>query len=399
LVRFSDRFNRFLFVDLGSSAEEAAQALRDAVAHSCRGSRGVPGLTLDGLEIHRGLCAHDFEMDAPHDVLRRAASVLGPDLEVLRPLVRVAAGTDTEQWGIRATLTRQIPHADGTVEKRPLRLQMVAGEGLLTWIALGGLAHAPLSVGTVQTGLAERHDGPLARLFARQARMGGALPEVWIRGREGRPPWDAWPDWGRLEPASPFHVRGASYPSWISHQRWPGVSTFAREVSGWIRTEPDLRPIPVGPHVLDPRPIDATDVFSVDVASIPHNLARTLGVTVTQASPIDLSWRILQANDFGSRLHALTSIPERPRRQNRHWTPPAPNVAFQTARTMLLVPHAREDELSVLIRWIRSFERPAVRVSLPMPLDWLAAQRAALDGAEDRGLRVGIEDDPWLCAA
>ncbi len=191
-------------------------------------------------------------------------------------------------------------------------------------------------------------------------------------------------------------MRGATFPNWDGGERWGGVITRAREVYGWVRTMPELRPLSVGPHVIDPRPVEAADAYAAEVASIPWNLARKLGIRESPDEPIDIPWRDGEPNRLARVLTELSTPPDP--RHSYAVRRSAAATAFQTARTALIVPDGHEDELSVLLRWLRGFDRPAVRVSIPLPLDWMTARRAVLGGSEDAWLRAGIEEDPWLNA-
>jgi hypothetical protein len=359
LLRFGDRFSDFLFVDFDCSLADVVQHLTRGVAslerlaNQC--NHAAP-LRLDGLEQYSDLRQDDIELAmSPGDVVREIERLLTPN--ELRGYMSTFA-VRARQWGVTSRITRCIPHVDGTIKERPLQLRMVGGEGIMTYIAMGGLERAPAYVGTIQTGPGEEHRGPLARLFTRQNERGRALPEVWVRGTTRNPYYEHYKYPESLRPAPPFDRVGQSYANWQSDRSYPRAQELHREVKAWIRSEPSSSPKQLGPHTLYPALLDAARVRAAGTSCLPVHLAERLGV------------------DQLANVHVVARPPgplNTPLAESlRNWLA---SDAFQNADDAVYVPYGYEDELSVVTRWLATFTRPAVSVYLPSPLDFGAAVR------------------------
>lgn len=361
LLRFGDRFSDFLFVDFDCDLADVVHHLTrevDYLQSFARWFEQPAPLRLDAIEQHGDLDQGDIELAmSPSDILHEIQQLLTPD--ELRDYTNAFA-VHARQWGITCRMTRSILHVDDTVEERPLQLRMVGGEGIMTYIAMGGLKRAPAYVGTVQTGPGEQHSGPLARLFARQSEEGRALPEVWVRGTTRKPYYDPYNRHEPLQPAAPFDRIGQSFANWQSDRSYPRAWDRHREVKAWIRSEPSYSPRQLGPHVLHPAPLDAAQVHAAGTSCLPRRLAESLDVDQLANVHVVLRPRWPLTSSLAKTL--------------RRWQA---SDAFQNADHAVYVPHGYEDELSVVTRWLATFTRPAVSVYLPSPLDFAAACRAA----------------------
>lgn len=368
LLRFSDRCHEFLFVDLEEDPQESVVRLRRAVRRLAVDAEriGAPApLLLDDVEVAMSLSLSDFALVGSRLAVRAlAAEALGPQQQSVDELLRAVGPTTQAQWGVRCAFTRQIEHVDGSVEKRTLTLRLVGGEGILTYVALGGLDAPPPSVGTVQTGPGERHDGPLAHLFRFQAERGRPLPGVWVRGQ--RTPAHHPLDWYRpLASAPPFARVGQVYTGWASDRHFHGAPDRRRTVAGWIvgdaaTAAPATRlSLALGPHRIVATRLDRATVEHADAVCLPRHLAATLGVTALP--PVHVLER--PARDV---LLPLA-------RGLRAWSQ---TERFRSAAQAVLVCQGYEDELGTVARFLSSLERPAVHVHLPMPLDFAAGARA-----------------------
>jgi len=369
LLRFSDRCAEYLFVDLEGDSHASAEGVRQAVKQLGWGAeaRGtVAPLVLDGIEVAASLTHDDIELAAsPSAVLSLAAETLGSHQSTVDRLVR-EVDPRQPQWGLRCALTRQIEHVDGTVERRPLTLRIMGGEGIPTLVGLGGLEAPPLSVGTVQTGLGEQHDGPLAELFRFQASRSRPLPSMWVRGRviPAHHPLD--PHWPRLQPAPPYSRVGQVFTGWVSDRHFDLVHDRRRTVAAWIEGDPSTPPplappaLTIGPHRILATRLDRAAVDGADVICLPAHLAATLGVS--SLPHVNIVERP-SGNVLSPIAHGL-----------RRW---AQTDRFRSASRAVLVMQGYEDELGTVTRFLSSLEGPAVQVLLPMPLDFAAAVRAA----------------------
>ncbi len=373
LLRFSDRCRDFLFIDGEDGPDTIPRDVDEALRRLAAQARSlgvVPPLVLDGIEVAERLDVDDFELiGSPARIHDLTARALGPHLSSVKELLCGFARLRPQQWGIRCALTRQIEHVDGSVEKRPLTLRFVGGEGIHTWIALGGLETPARSIGTVQTGLAELEHGPLAYVFERQAERGLPLPKRWVRGYAD--PW--FNHWyarrPQLEAAPPYTRVGQRYTRWVSDRDFPGALDLRRAVAAWTMDAGDVPPAPVavGPHRIVSTTLDRAAVEVADAACLPRHLAARLGVAslphvhVVEPSPNDLMLPL---------AHGL-----------RAWTK---HPTFLSATQAVLVVQGYEDELGAVARLLASTVRPRVQVHLPMPLDHAAAVAAVASLTPDR---------------
>ncbi len=87
LLRFSDRFDQFLFVDFDPAPENIERHLRSSVDRLARAAEatGCPApLVLHDMHISSRLDVDDFELiGSPRLVLSRAAQALGNDIHLL----------------------------------------------------------------------------------------------------------------------------------------------------------------------------------------------------------------------------------------------------------------------------------------------------------------------------
>jgi len=372
LLRFSDRCREFVFVDLEEDPQLSVARLRRAVhrlAVDAERIGALPPLLLDDVEVAASLSLSDFALAGRPSALRAlAAEALGPQQRSVDELLSAVGPTTQRQWGVRCAFTRQIEHVDGSLEKRALTLRLVGGEGILTYVALGGLDAPPLSVGTVQTGPGERHDGPLAHLFRFQAERGRPVPSVWVRGQR-TPAHHRW-DWHQpLAPAPPFARVGQVYTGWASDRQFDGAPDWRRTVAGWIVGDEAqgahaIRPaLTLGPHRILATPLDRATVERATAVCLPQHLSATKGVTaLPPVHVVDRPARdILPPCARGLRAWARTE-------------------RFRSATRAVLVCQGYDDELGAVTRFLSSLENPAVDLHLPMPLDFDAGARALNPG-------------------
>ena len=376
LLRFSDVTDEFVFVDYELSVDDAEDHLRAALSVFARRGEGQHApLEMESLQRRDGLTMADFDLAmSPEEAVREWRGLLNQS-EFREYQRHAAAAARAQQWGLDARIKRTIACVDGEAFSRVLRLRIVGGEGLGTYLAMGGRRHPPRQVSCVQTGLLDSSSGPLARLFRRQQAAGAALPAVWVRGTG----WEPW--WSRsvwrvvrgperntaaaytpdvLLPAEPFSTPGQRYAHWLGDRTWPCAPDRRRLVSAWLSAAPVQAEFRIGPHVISAAPLEPSRAESFDTLSCTEHLAARLKLTGHPG--------LVLAEPPESDL--LAPIAE----QIRRW---AGHDAFLGARHALFVPHGYEDEVAVIIRWLKGLETPAVTVALPMPLDFAAAVRAA----------------------
>jgi hypothetical protein len=368
LLRFSDRCREFVFVDLEENPQLSVARLRRAVhrlAVDAERIGALPPLSLDEVEVAASLSLSDFALAGSPPTLRAlAAEALGPQQRMVDELLHAVGATTQRQWGVRCAFTRQIEHVDGSLEKRSLTMRLVGGEGILTYVALGGLDAPPLSVGTVQTGPGESHNGPLAHLFRFQAERGRPVPKVWVRGQR-TPTHQRWDRQQPLAPAQPFARVGQVYTGWASDRQFDGARDWRRTVAGWVvgdeaQGAPSIRPaLRLGPHRIVAAPLDRATVERATAVCLPQHLSTTLGVTALPS--VYVVGR--PARDI------LLPVA----RGMRAW---AQTERFRSATQAVLVCQGYDDELGAVTRFLSSLEHPAVDVHLPMPLDFDAGARA-----------------------
>ena len=361
LLRFSDLTDEFIFVDYMTSGEEAKDQLLSAATALGRWlPEGAAPLQLLSLDYHPRLDWADFELcGQPRDAAMQVWELMTPsEQRGYQHYAGLAAGAD--QWGIEAKFVRRIEALEGgQAIERPLRLRIFGGEGLISYVAMGGCQHPPRQVGTVQTGLMENSNGPLARLFAKQAATGGALPGAWIRGC-GWLPWfrRQWGGWDRaLEPAEPFSVVGQRYSHWVGDRDWPSAPWRGRLVTGWVRDQGPEVALTVGDHQIVPRALGPEEAASLDLVLGPRRIDPSVGG--------HKGYDVVKPN----RGDLLPPLAE----QLTAWSN---RLGFHGANRVGLVPVAYEDEIEVLVDWLRNLNRPQVTVFIPMALDFAAAKRA-----------------------
>jgi hypothetical protein len=364
LLRFSDEYSDYLFVDFELEP-------REVQAHLVRGLRQLSDaaalaghaspLSLQELVVHPSLSMDEIELaHSLAETDRRLRTLLTRrELEQHTFFLNAVRWARPRQWALTLRLLRRVPHVDGSLAERPLTLRLVGGEGLITYVSMGGMERAPPSVGTIQTGLGEAHDGPVARLFAQMREEGRPIPKVWVRGQQRRPGYR--PD-GRHPPLSsapPFSAVGRTFAAWRSDRLYASANDRRREVKAWIQPVAPATARAVGPHLFSPAELTAEQVREAGAACLPAHLAERLGVA---ALP---------------HVHAI------PRAEGELLRPIADALrswqstpTFRSATSAVYVPYGLEDELSVVVRWLRALEGPAVTVHLPMPLDFAAAERA-----------------------
>ena len=365
LLRFSDRVDEFMFVDVELELDDVVPHL-EAGFKAMSAERGTPDghcpLELESLTRLEDLAFADFELvtgpEATFRDVRRRLTDAGFGMEeYFDYFKRSLQGSGVRQWGLEARVVRRIRHTDGEVEVRPLTLRIVGGEGLLVYLGMGGAQRPPVSLGTVQTGWGELRDGPVAGVLQGQARSGAPLPRIWIRGSylaargAARAP--------RVAPAEPFPVLGQSFAHWVSDRVWPGAPGTEREVRAWIREMPALQPMEVGAHRIVAAPLTAETLAAPGSACLPRHLTETLGVS--GAGNVHV---VQPAVSMLMRPLAVTLT---------EWEQ---TRSFNEAAQAVFVPFGYEDELSVLVRWLKRVKGPAITVHLPMPLDFEAATRA-----------------------
>ena len=345
LLRFSDKFSEFLFIDFELDVHDVESRLRQAINEIKRLTRSadIPALELIDLKIFDNLSFSDVELaisiGEAFKILRDACGV-----EEFEYFSNVVNEYRPRQWAIRAQLIRHIRHVDGTYIERPLILWLVGGEGILTYIGMGGLRKPPRYVSTIQVGLAEQHDGPMGNIFRYQKASGGILPDVWIRGR-GRAQLG-------LQPAEPFSQIGQIFGGWKSDRLFRGAMDPMRNVVAWIEMSPELNDRQFHKHTLISNVFDVHAVMKYDSVSMPTHLANTLGVT-----------ELKNVHTAGNGTPWMRTGTE----QLHNWQ----NCQdFVGAKKVALVFAGSEDECAVVVHWLSQLECPKVDVYLPMPIDY-----------------------------
>ena len=355
LLRNTDNFSTFLFIEFDVRLDDVIKSFQKSITEfqELAAQKGqVAPLQLESIDAQACLCPSDFDLAlAPADAMNAVNGLLST---AQRAEYKNTFAVNADQWGVQFMLTRMIVHVDGAVETRPIELRVAGGEGIVAYIGMGGLNRAPRYVESVQTGIAEHHQGPIAKLFARQAEENQSLPDVWVRGtrRDAR-------HHAPLRPASPFIHVGQSYPNWQGDRAWPNAPDRRRYVTAWMRGAPASAVVEIGQHRIYSAPIDQSVIEAADTACLPANLAERLGVGhLSTVSVIERPDTILSA-PLGEILSGWQCT-----------------NAFQNANDGVLVPTGYEDELSVLVAWLRRLTRPRMVVYLPCALDFAAAERA-----------------------
>jgi len=345
LLRFSDKFSEFLFIDFELYLAEVENFLRKSIdaVRSCTRIGSVPALVLDRLEVFQDLRMPDIELHTSvRDTLRTVRELCG--MEGFEYFDQTVKWANPNQWAIRAFFTRNIRHVDGSYLKRALTLWLVGGEGTLTYVGMGGMCRPPKYVGTIQTGLAEQCEGPIGKIFRHQKSSGGILPKVWIRGRATKKL--------DLDPAEPFPERGQVFGGWQSDRSFPRAIDPMRKVAAWIERSPALCPHHFGKHTLVPHKIDVREIGEIDTVSLPYNLASVLGVSGRRNVRV-ASNNVPWMQTASEKLREWQDSPE-----------------FIRGKNAALVFAGSEDECAVVVRWLAQFDNPPIRVYLPMPLDY-----------------------------
>jgi len=354
LLRFSDLTRHFTFIDYTLDVAEVHRNLKRAEQHLHRAAHrsGIPApLRLENIQVFPDLRVRDFELISTLDAANARVRAAFTQVQY-RNFIRVFDPGMARQWGVFARVVRCIARIDQPPLERVLTLKVFGGEGLLTYVGMGGLERPPLVVSTVQTGILEQADGPLARIFRDQSQAAAPLPRVWIRGQAWR---NAWPPWSRvaLTPAPPFSMVGQAYAGWMADRQWPGAPDLRRVVQAWIREPPSVTSAAIGPHRFIRQRITPTDLARYDAAFVPHRLAVKLGVA-------DAGW-VYTPRSGASLAPDLGA-----------WMA---TDAFAHADQAVVIPSCFEDELVVLAEMLRTRSQPAITVFLPMPMDFEAALR------------------------
>jgi hypothetical protein len=317
-------------------------------------------LTIDDMDIRRNLTFDDFELAMPPtSVLENLRDICADNLDYFQSLHEEVRQNSARQWAALLNCTRVIHHVNGSKEKRRLTLRVVGGEGIITYIAFGGLSNPPRWVSTIQALIGPIEMNPLAMVFRHQETHGGKLPDVWLRGTAR----GHYPEHG-IEVA-PFHHLGQHFGNWSSDRDFSGALDKMRSVVAWQSARPHQgKSLMIGPHLILNCAARAEDLLSVHTASLPRSLAETLGLS-SQADNLHLQ---PSGSPWRDGMH----------RQLKNWSDTS---SFRKAKEGILIPAGSEDEASVVVRWLNSFETPAISVYLPMPLDF-ETYAQAVDGLE-----------------
>lgn len=363
LLRFSDRFSAFLFVDFALDGREAQAALRAALDDLRASGLGEhEPLTLEGMVLDECMQVSDFELALPvSEVLPRARHAFGEsDVEGLGYFGQQVSRERPQQWGLEASLVRKVRLVGGATRSRALTLRLVGGEGLLTFVGMGGLDAPPSFFATVQTGVAELSDGPFADLFRRQHALGKPIPEIWVRGSRPLAPHGPGVP-ASFEAAGPYVNVAQDYSGWWGDaRRWTHVDTQRRAVRAWAADEwVAPSPLCIAQHRIVPEPLTRTELFTADSVCMGMRLGMSLGL------------------DAGGR-YELVPGPELGRAHeplSRHLERWASSDGFRRAGRAVFVPSGFEDEVEVIVDWLRQVSGPEVHVHLPRRLDFEAVER------------------------
>lgn len=359
LLRYSDRVRGFVFVDYSLDGRvflENLQASERALRRAAAELEEPRPLWLEDIEYRDDLTMGDFELALPpSQSIARLQSVFQP--RALERYMHLFAprSSDVRQWGLTAQVVRSIPQISGPPIQRRRPLRVFGGEGLLTYIAMGGLSRPPPIVATIQTGVLEHAHSPLARLLQAQARQGGALPQAWVRGKLWRPG----AAWTPLSPVQPFSIIGQAYTGWVTDRTWPRAPWRHRSVQAWVQEESPQDTLSLGPHRIVRRWLTLEDVDKHDASSMPRRVAERLGV----------------AERPSVHLHTARQAGPLRRSMAAHLQQWLARGELKHARHALLVPSGMEDELEVLIAALRTLPSPAITVYLPLTMDFESAQR------------------------
>ena len=359
LLRYSDQIRGFVFVDYSLDGRVFLENLRASqrAMHRAAAQLGVPKpLWLEDIKYQEDLTMNDFELAlSPDESIAHLQSIFRPR-ELERYMHMFTPRTPgTRQWGLSAQVVRSIEQVSGPPAELRRPLRVFGGEGLLTYIAMGGLTRPPPIVATIQTGVLEHVSSPLARLFRTQDRHGAPLPRAWVRGTR----WSPSGSWTPLSPSPPFSIIGQAYAGWVSDRSWPRAPWQHRSVHAWVQSESSERELEVGPHRIVRRWVTVADVDAHDVSSLPRRVAERLGVAERPSVHLHTSRR------SGPLTYSLAA-------HLRQWLS---QRELSSARRALLIPSGMEDELSALIAVLRTLSSPAITVYLPLTVDFESAQR------------------------
>lgn len=358
VLRLSHLSDTFIYVDYDWTGEQAMAGIK-------RQLEQTDLLALESVEFHDNLGMHDFPLrGSAGSVIPHLERVLGDDWNCYhsafyRPLEMSAReGRAPRQWAASYRLTRLIPMPDGTTHRRPVRLILIGGEGLATYLGLSGLgAIAPRGVVSIQLG--NDRDGGGVRKMLESCRT---KPEFWVRGFETEE---------TSEPEKPL-VPNRDYPEvGMRFMGWRGTQSYCwkstrRQVTAYIPSRPARKAsserVGVGANQFMLRPITLDDIRAADAAIVPPSLARK----VRTAAP-ELAGRLVDTEAILSGDQPMLPFTQAMERVLAH-----PRVAG--AKRIVALPIGYEDESEAMIAFLKATTDRSITLSLPDPLDWRAVQ-------------------------
>jgi hypothetical protein len=361
LLRFSDQFERYLYVGLGLDAPE----LQPGIERQLRGY----GNRLELAAVGPVRSAEDLGWSAEAGQFRSCPAWMQPQ-EWRDYLKAFRFARDSPVWGRELRFVRRVAG-----QERHLTVMYLAAEALFAYDTLTrGGEEAPAVVCTIQSGELERPGG----LFERALGHHAATPLLWIRGF--RPEYGCWrgADHPALLPqgayAHPVQVYGGWF-GWPERELgdWDGkrhVACFAREKQPFGHLPEDLE-LTQENHSLRLRrtPLQAGDLGSFDLVlarrSLLESLAPSTGSAALQAweeAPgyLQRNRRPFSLRDALKHLSALT--------------------ARLGARRVLMLPEGHEDEADELVVWLgTAVPKPAyLEIRFRDELDFLVLRRGQI---------------------